>query len=185
MILALDLAVVGKKDPIFSEEILKKKRLTIQKVQGDEDDVTTTNPEETPDSPLPLRQYVPSECSKKTGEPTLPKSNCNGNVCYVYGVHFNQCVCLSHPVSRIDLESLVSQCHFLEGQSYGGMENKSKRLAYYYHYAVNVYMISAKGNRCNKPVCLKLKICELYPNAPGVPYSDEDLELGSLKQKKR
>ena len=63
----------------------------------------------------------------------------------------------------------MSQCHFLEGQSYRGMENRSKRLAYCHHYAVNVYI----------PVCLKLKIRELYPNAPGVPYSDDDHLLGN------
>ena len=126
MILALDLTVVGKKDQIFSEDILKKKRLAIQKA-----DVTVTDLEEVSDSPLPFTQLDTTEFEEKQEDPTLTYMKCDGTVCSVYGVHFNQCVCLSHPVNRIDLEGLVSQCHFLDGQSYEGMVNKGKRLAYY------------------------------------------------------
>ena len=153
--------------------------MTIQKA-----DVTVIDLEEVSDSPLPFTQLDTTECEEKLDDQTLTDTKCDGKACLVYGVHFNQCVCLSHPVNRIDLEGLVSQCHFLDGQSYEGMLNKGKRLAYYYHYAVNVYMISGKGHRCVIPDCLKLKIRELYPNSPGVPYSDDNQQLGSSCQSK-
>ena len=76
----------------------------------------------------------------------------------------------------LDPKQLYDACHFIaDSESLG---NNSKRLAYYYHYAVNIYLTNGKGNRAFLPVCLKTDIRALFPNPPGVSYLDETKNEG-------
>ena len=79
----------------------------------------------------------------------------------------------------LDPKQLYDGCHFLEQYDTEKLENNSKRLAYYYHYGVNIYLTNGKGNRAHLPVCLKNEIRSIFPNPPGVPYSDGTIDGGT------
>ena len=80
---------------------------------------------------------------KDTSDDNL-NSECIGKKCSLYGVHFSQCICLTHPVENLLIEDLMLDCHFLEGIDYKDMKNNNKRFALYYHYAINIYMATGK-----------------------------------------
>ena len=78
------------------------------------------------------------------------------------------------PISRMDIKTIISNCHFLDGVDFVSMGNKQKRFALYYSYSVDVYLITGKRNRCKLPICLKNAIRNAYPKQPWETYTDDD-----------
>ena len=127
IVLSLDLKVIGKKDKLFSEEILKIKRLEIRKVTSCTSTMniptmsipTAMPPTSTVDMGLlPLTQAT--ECISSDAIDLVTEladtSTCTGNMCSVYGVSFIQCICITHPIDQLSLKDISSECHFLDGK---------------------------------------------------------------------
>ena len=93
------------------------------------------------------------------------------------GIHFLQCICTTHPIDRMNIKTIISNCHFLDGVDFLAMENKQKRFALYYSYSVDIYLITGKHNRCQLPNCLKAEIRGRYPKMSLETYTDDNTNL--------
>lgn len=96
------------------------------------------------------------------------KIECNANtqLCSIYGVKFQACICNLMPPRDVDLEEVAEDCHFAT-MPLSKMENHHKRFILYWYYATNVYSITGKGNRKHLPMCLVSAIRERFPEPDG------------------
>ena len=139
IVLSLDLKVIGKKDKLFSDDVLKIKRLAIRKVvsMSIRNILSPMSPIPPPAIDMglpPLTQATKCDSSIDSVDLTAPAnvvvdtSTCTGNLFSIYGISFIQCVCITHPIGQLSLGDISSECHFLGGKCWKTMENKSKRL---------------------------------------------------------
>jgi hypothetical protein len=102
---------------------------------------------------------------------TAERENCTPGhrLCSMNGIHFVICIAQAFPVERLGLIRLANEYPFLT-MPVSEMDNSRKRSMIYWCYMVNVYSVTGKGHCEPPPMCLVERVCELFPNRPGVPY---------------
>ena len=77
-----------------------------------------------------------------------------------------ECVCVTDPVSDIDLEVVAQYCWFAT-KEVSKMDNSNKRNMLYWWYMTNMYFVCGAGHRKDPPACLKAAIRSAYPSDDG------------------
>ena len=110
--------------------------------------------------------YFEDDNSKNNSEwEPLVEVSCTptNRYCAKYGVCTILCLCVTDPVTQIDLEVVKQFCYFAT-KEVSKMTNSNKRNMLYWWYMTNTYNICGKGTRADPPECLKAAIRKAYPS---------------------
>ena len=78
---------------------------------------------------------------------TMMNVCCSGGLCSRDGLMMRRCIVETHPIKKLPIELIVSNCPFVEGNDATAPPNKQCRFALYHWFATNIYHICGRGVR--------------------------------------